>query len=50
MRDPIQIILKTEMLTLEGIKQYYVNLNDDSDKKSALYLTYHILMQKSYHR
>ena len=25
MRDPIKIIVKTEQLTLEGIKQYYVN-------------------------
>ena len=36
MRDPIKIIVKTEQLTLEGIKQYYVNLNDDSQKYETL--------------
>ena len=32
MRDPIKIIVKTEQLTLEGIKQFYVNLEDDDQK------------------
>lgn len=32
MRNPVNIMVKTEMLTLEGIKQYYVNLNNDNDK------------------
>jgi len=36
MRDPIKIIVKTEQLTLEGIKQYYVNLEDDSQKYDTL--------------
>ena len=36
MRDPIKIIVKTEQLTLEGIKQYYVNLEDDSQKYETL--------------
>lgn len=36
MRDPIKIIVKTEMLTLEGIKQYYVNVEDDSQKYETL--------------
>ena len=32
MRDPIEILVKNEQLTLEGINQYYVNLNDDQHK------------------
>ena len=36
MRDPIKIIVKTEQLTLEGIKQYYVNLEDDAQKYETL--------------
>lgn len=36
MRDPIKIIVKTEQLTLEGIKQYYVNLDDDTQKYDTL--------------
>ena len=36
MRDPIKIIVKTEQLTLEGIKQYYINLEDDSHKYDTL--------------
>ena len=36
MRNPIKIIVKTEQLTLEGIRQYYVNLEDDSQKYDTL--------------
>lgn len=36
MRNPIKIIVKTEQLTLEGIKQYYVNLDDDVQKYDTL--------------
>ena len=32
MRNPVRILVKSELLTLEGIKQYYVALNDDSQK------------------
>jgi translation initiation factor 4A len=32
MREPIEILVKNEQLTLEGINQYFVNLNDDHDK------------------
>ena len=32
MREPIEILVKNEQLTLEGINQYFVNLNDDQDK------------------
>lgn len=36
MRNPVTISVKTEMLTLEGIKQYYVNLLNDNEKYSTL--------------
>ena len=36
MRDPIKIIVKSEMLTLEGITQYYVALEDDRQKYVTL--------------
>ena len=36
MRDPIKIIVKTEQLTLDGIKQYYVSLEDDNQKYDTL--------------
>ena len=36
MRDPIKIIVKAEMLTLEGIKQHYINLEDDTQKYETL--------------
>ena len=36
MRDPIKILVKTEELTLEGIKQYYVNLDRNEYKFDAL--------------
>jgi len=36
MRDPIRILVKSEMLTLEGISQYYIALEDDQSKYSTL--------------
>ena len=36
MRSPVRILVKSELLTLEGIKQYYVALNDDSQKYATL--------------
>jgi translation initiation factor 4A len=36
MRDPVKILVKAEMLTLEGIAQYYVALDDDGDKYQTL--------------
>ena len=36
MRTPIKILVKNEELTLQGISQYYVNLNDDSEKYDTL--------------
>jgi len=36
MRTPIKILVKNEELTLQGIAQYFVNLNDDSEKYDTL--------------
>ncbi len=32
MRDPIQVLVKTEQLTLQGIAQYFINLENDAQK------------------
>ena len=36
MRDPVKITIKADMLTLEGIKQYYVAIDNDRDKYNTL--------------
>jgi translation initiation factor 4A len=36
MRNPVKILVKTEQLTLEGINQFYVALNNDDEKYEAL--------------
>jgi len=36
MRDPVKISVKLEQLTLEGIKQYYVGIDDDRQKYMVL--------------
>ena len=36
MRDPIKICVKREMLTLEGIKQFYLAVDDDRQKYLTL--------------
>ena len=36
MREPVQILVKSEMLTLEGITQYYVAVDDDAVKYATL--------------
>ena len=36
MRNPVQICVKREMLTLEGIKQFYIAVDDDRQKYSTL--------------
>ena len=36
MRDPVQICVKKEMLTLEGISQYYIAVEDDRQKYMTL--------------
>lgn len=36
MRDPVRVYVKAEQLTLEGISQYYVALDDDRQKYATL--------------
>ena len=36
MNDPIKILIKKEQLTLEGIKQFYVNVNETKNKFDCL--------------
>jgi translation initiation factor 4A len=36
MRDPVKICVKAEMLTLEGIRQYYIAVDDDRQKYATL--------------
>jgi translation initiation factor 4A len=36
MRNPIRICVKREQLTLEGISQYYIAVNDDREKYTTL--------------
>jgi len=36
MRDPVKILVKTESITLEGILQYYVAIEDDGQKYDTL--------------
>ena len=36
MREPVRISVKREMLTLEGIKQYYIAVEDDRQKYATL--------------
>lgn len=43
MRDPVKILVKKEELTLEGIKQFYVQVNDDSAKINALIDLYNVI-------
>lgn len=35
-RDPVRILVKSEMLTLEGIKQFFVAVDDDAQKYETL--------------
>lgn len=43
MRNPVNIIVKAESLTLEGIQQYYIAVNDDYEKYSTLKDIYHLI-------
>ncbi len=36
MRDPVKILVKTESITLEGIQQYYVAIENDNQKYETL--------------
>jgi translation initiation factor 4A len=35
-RDPVRILVKSDMLTLEGIRQFYVAVDDDAQKYETL--------------
>lgn len=43
MRNPVHIIVKSESLTLEGIKQFYIAVNNDYDKYLTLKDIYHLI-------
>jgi superfamily II DNA/RNA helicase len=43
MRNPINIIVKAESLTLEGIKQFYIAINNDREKYLTLKDIYHLI-------
>ena len=43
MRDPVKILVKAEALTLEGIRQYYVALENDEQKYDTLIDIYGII-------
>lgn len=43
MQNPINIIVKAETLTLEGIKQFYIAVNNDREKYLTLKDTYHLI-------
>lgn len=36
MRDPVKLFIQRDMLTLDGLKQYYIALNDDHQKYETL--------------
>jgi translation initiation factor 4A len=36
MRNPVKILVDSEMLTLDGLKQYYINVNNDVEKYETL--------------
>ena len=43
MRNPVKILVKADQLTLEGINQYYIGLENDSQKYDALKDLYDVL-------
>lgn len=43
MRDPVKILVKKEELTLDGIKQFYVNTVEDKNKLNVLIDLYNCL-------
>ena len=43
MRDPVRISVKAEQLTLEGISQYYVAIDDDRHKYATLKDLYQVI-------
>lgn len=40
MKDPVKILVQKEKLTLEGIKQFYITLEEDSQKFGTLVQLY----------
>jgi len=36
MNDPVKILVKTQELTLEGLRQYYIDINDEKNKYDTL--------------
>jgi superfamily II DNA/RNA helicase len=55
MRNPVKICVKAESLTLEGIKQYYVAVEDDRQKYLTLkdlyqHITLLLIYSSMYHR
>ncbi len=44
MRDPVRILVKKEELTLEGIRQFYINVEKEVEKLcSFIFITTHPL-------
>jgi superfamily II DNA/RNA helicase len=43
MRDPVRVTVKTEQLTLEGISQYYIGVEDDRQKYETLKDLYSVI-------
>ena len=43
MRNPVKILVKSEALTLEGISQYYISVDDDKHKYGSLKELYSII-------
>ena len=40
MKEPVKILVKNQQLTLEGIKQFYISLQEDSQKFGTLLQLY----------
>lgn len=40
MKDPVKILVKNQELTLDGIKQFYISLQEDSQKFGTLIQLY----------
>jgi superfamily II DNA/RNA helicase len=40
MKDPVKILVKNQQLTLDGIKQFYISLQEDSQKFGTLLQLY----------
>lgn len=43
MREPVHILVKSDMLTLDGLKQYYISLEDDRTKYECIKDLYSVL-------